>query len=492
MPKRVRAPNCTHVDMDRVFGHDLQCHVCGRSPSIGFLYECKQDRDVVTLLDLLSPQVDKIKSCKSSLRHELEAIGLSESVILTAEKGHYTDEQLEKLKDLKLELNEIILMMEEASQANDFVSKLTAMARTPYATDGTYNSVPTKKSLGCIFRACHTCRPYYRDRLYISFEGVVNAEFPPMTRDDIQRLPTKSAKIMSTIGTKTYTLPSSMTLDTMPSTIPTLTSFATSADAPYPPPSTASTSSSLTFKTTQTDIEEISAQRRPRRRFYKMGRRSSADIARDLSRTTALFTPQGLKTAVQGIFRPGRESSSEGSNITLPLARTGTVREDLGDESMGEFDLGALRRVRKQRSATNSATEPTRAASRTWVYTLLVLSIASLEATVLAPQTPSSPSTLSPPTRVARSRSTALPSRKKRLRLILRILWPLKSPWRRSLARMLRLGRLVAVAWMRRMKISGYRASWRKCEKEAKVTTGDWHANETRQGCGNSKRLHLG
>ncbi|CAA9959703.1 hypothetical protein PTMSG1_03113 [Pyrenophora teres f. maculata] len=349
MPKRVRAPNCTHVDMDRVFGHDLQCHVCGRSPSIGFLYECKQDRDVVTLLDLLSPQVDKIKSCKSSLRHELEAIGLSESVILTAEKGHYTDEQLEKLKDLKLELNEIILMMEEASQANDFVSKLTAMARTPYATDGTYNSVPTKKSLGCIFRACHTCRPYYRDRLYISFEGVVNAEFPPMTRDDIQRLPTKSAKIMSTIGTKTYTLPSSMTLDTMPSTIPTLTSFATSADAPYPPPSTASTSSSLTFKTTQTDIEEISAQRRPRRRFYKMGRRSSADIARDLSRTTALFTPQGLKTAVQGIFRPGRESSSEGSNITLPLARTGTVREDLGDESMGEFDLGALRRVRKQK-----------------------------------------------------------------------------------------------------------------------------------------------
>ncbi|KAA8618586.1 hypothetical protein PtrSN002B_008369 [Pyrenophora tritici-repentis] len=349
MPKRVRAPNCTHVDMDRVFGHDLQCQVCGRSPSIGFLYECKQDRDFVNLVDLLSPQVDKIKPCKSSLRQELEAIGLSESIILTAEKGHYTDKQLEKLKNLKLELNEIISMTEEASQVNDFVSKLTAMVRTPYATDGTYNSVPTKKSLGCTFRACHTCRPYYRDRVYISFVGVVNAEFSPMTREDIQRLPTKSAKIMSTIGTKTYKLPSSMTLDTMPSTIPTLTSFATSADVPYPPPSTASTSSSLTFKTTQTDIEEISAQRRPRRRFYKMGRRSSADIARDLSRTTAFFTPQGLKTAVQGIFRPGRESSSEGSNITLPLARTGTVREDLGDESMGEFDLGALRRVRKQK-----------------------------------------------------------------------------------------------------------------------------------------------
>jgi len=170
-----------------------------------------------------------------------------------------------------------------------------------------------------------------------------------MTRDDMEQLPTKSADIMRTIGIKAYPLPSSMTLDTMPSTIPTLTSFATSAHVPYSAPSTASTSSSLTFKTTQTDIEEISAQRRPRRRFYKMGRRSSADIARDLSRTTPLFTPQGLKTAVQGIFRPGRESSSDGSNITLPLARTGTVREDLGNESMGEFDLGALRRVRKQK-----------------------------------------------------------------------------------------------------------------------------------------------
>ena len=144
MGKRMRAPNCTHVDMDRVFGHDLQCHVCGRSPSIGFLYECKQDRDTETLSESMSSHVDKIEPCKSSLRQELEAIGLSKSIILTAENGHYTDEQLEKLKELKLELNDIISMREEASQANDFVSRLTAMARTPCTTDGTYNSMPVK------------------------------------------------------------------------------------------------------------------------------------------------------------------------------------------------------------------------------------------------------------------------------------------------------------------------------------------------------------
>jgi hypothetical protein len=80
-----------------------------------------------------------------------------------------------------------------------------------------------------------------------------------------------------------------------------------------------------------------------------MGRRSSVDIARSLSHRSSLLTPQGLKSAVQGIFRPGRESSSEGSNITLPLPRTGTVRDETGSPSVGEFDLGALRRVRKQK-----------------------------------------------------------------------------------------------------------------------------------------------
>ena len=170
-----------------------------------------------------------------------------------------------------------------------------------------------------------------------------------MTREDIEKLPVKSAQVMRTIDTRARPLPSSMTLGTTPSTLPTSNSLATSTDAPHTASSNTTDSSELTFKTTQTDIEEISAQRRPRRRFYRMGRRSSGDIARDISRGTSLLTPQGLKSAVQGIFRPGRESSSSGSNITLPLARTGTVRDETGANSVGEFDIGALRRVKKQK-----------------------------------------------------------------------------------------------------------------------------------------------
>jgi hypothetical protein len=97
MPKRVRAsraPNCTHIEMDRVYGRDQQCGNCGRFPSIGFLYECKQDCETEALCDLLSAEnEDPIEPAKSKVRLGLERAGLSESVILTAEKGHYTEAQ---------------------------------------------------------------------------------------------------------------------------------------------------------------------------------------------------------------------------------------------------------------------------------------------------------------------------------------------------------------------------------------------------------------
>ena len=370
MGKRLRVPNCTHLDMDRVFGQEQHCGVCGRSPSIGFLYECRQDCEPRLLRTLLARDQDSIEPVKSALRQELEKIGLGESIIITAESGHYTDKQLNKLKGLKLELQQVILDTQQAAQASDVVSRLTAaMAKAPYSTDGAFNSMPDmnavssfwcievskqttnqpQKPMGCNVRACHTCRPYYRERMYISFQAVLNAEFPPITREDMEELPIKSAHIMRTIGTRAQPLPSSTTLGTSPSTLPNSNSFATSAGSPLTASSNTTDSSEATFKTTQTDVDEISAQRRPRRRFYKMGRRSSVDIARSLSRGSSLLTPQGLKSAVQGIFRPGRESSSEGSNITLPLPRTGTVRDNTGSPPVGEFDLGALRRVRKQK-----------------------------------------------------------------------------------------------------------------------------------------------
>ena len=86
MPKRVRTPNCTHVDMDRIYGQHQQCFVCGREPSIGFLYECRQDCSSRSLQEFHSQE--DFNCLKSPLRTELEAAGLSESVIQSAERGH--------------------------------------------------------------------------------------------------------------------------------------------------------------------------------------------------------------------------------------------------------------------------------------------------------------------------------------------------------------------------------------------------------------------
>jgi hypothetical protein len=166
-----------------------------------------------------------------------------------------------------------------------------------------------------------------------------------VTRDDIDALPTKSAQIIKKIGNITHCFPSFST------SLPASTSLATSVDAPPTATTNTSSASDLTFKTTQTDLEAISAQRRPRRRFYKIGHRNSSDIARDLSRqpTRDRLSRQGLRAAFQGIFCSNRDSSSSGSNITLPFPRTGTVRNSSEAQDIGDFDLPALRKVRREK-----------------------------------------------------------------------------------------------------------------------------------------------
>ena len=145
--RRVRTPNCTHINMDLIYGRELQCHLCGRPPSIGFLYECRQDCDTETLRDLIVQEKDKSEPAKSDLRLELESSGMSESIILTAEGGHYTDAQLTKLKELKLELRQVIADMEQKNDINDAMARLTSVAKSPSNNDGALNSALTKDAV---------------------------------------------------------------------------------------------------------------------------------------------------------------------------------------------------------------------------------------------------------------------------------------------------------------------------------------------------------
>ncbi|KAJ4402548.1 hypothetical protein N0V91_007086 [Didymella pomorum] len=335
MPRRVRTPNCTHVDMDRIYGRDLQCYVCGREPSIGFLYECRQDYSSPSLHNLLEDQ-QEIARPKSPLRSELEEIGLSESVIRTAEHGHYSPMHLETLKAQKQDLKQIIEDTVQGSQINDMVARLAALS-APSNNDGTMNSkAKTAVSTSSLW-----------DLMEDTDE--IAADFPPVSKVEAQSLPTKSAQVIRSIEASQHSSATHVAHKESPFPTQTTITFADSTNAPHTASTTASDSSELTFKTTQTDVDELRALRRPRRRFYNIGHRSSGEIARDLSRIPPLLSRQGLKTAMQAIFHPGRDSSSSGSMITLPVPRTGTVRDSSATRPVGDFDIGALRRVRRQK-----------------------------------------------------------------------------------------------------------------------------------------------
>lgn len=135
-PKRVHSPSCTHVTMDRVFvGKGAQCFACGHAPSLGFLYECREYCSPVPHSVLSEPDViDGGGSQKSSLRRELEEIGMSESVIAAAEGGHYTTQELAQLKCSKSRLNWAVTAAIHRAQSANARAHLTG---TGGATNGT-------------------------------------------------------------------------------------------------------------------------------------------------------------------------------------------------------------------------------------------------------------------------------------------------------------------------------------------------------------------
>lgn len=314
------------------------CSVCGKVPSLGFLYECRQDCDFGSpYLGVLPDRLYGSPDFKSPLRAELEEIGLSESVIAAAEKGDYTTAQLEHLKNLKLKLNQDVANIAEACKTTYTVNKFAD-------TDGASISAFTQESFQCDFRACHTCRPFFLLRAYTSFDAVFADELKPITPDETAALPTKSANIIRGIEFR----PPSRSLPPLPSYPPSPVFSYTIHECCGMPHDRAPSESSdaLTFRTTQSDVDDINSARRHHRRFYSLGHRSSVELARDISRLP-LFSRQGLKMAFQGIFRSSRSSSSSGSNITLPMPRTGTIRQREDETPVGEFDMSALRRVQR-------------------------------------------------------------------------------------------------------------------------------------------------
>ncbi len=155
---------------------------------------------------------------------KLQSLGLSQSVIASADAGIFTTEQLEVLQKQKIHVTSVIATQERESITDDTGSSGKAGAEK--STDGTadtetdltpiaalmsirkYPEVPKRKArlrldalkAECSFQCCHTCRSYYRDRIYMSFGAVFAGEVEPLSSLDAVHLHVADARILRGIA----------------------------------------------------------------------------------------------------------------------------------------------------------------------------------------------------------------------------------------------------------------------------------------------------
>ncbi|KAF2653835.1 hypothetical protein K491DRAFT_602045, partial [Lophiostoma macrostomum CBS 122681] len=361
--RRVRTPNCTHIDMDRIYTRDQQCYVCGHTPSIGFLYVCRQDQHPLSAVSIEHVSAEEHHDCvQSELHQSLVASGLSASVIETAKRGIYTDDQLQKLKRQRSELKQAIQDVVVGNQINAMAAQLASPTTQGTSnTDGTSSSLLEKEQLipTCTFRACHTCRPYYRDRVYASIPSVISNQQRPLTPEDASVLPTKNSRILRKIGLLPNPVPAAHPPDNeplSPSTLPTSTD-GTGTGTGDTGNITPSRASILTFRTTQTDLSTVQRLSNPRKRFYSLGSKSSRSMPGSLSGAPSVT--RKLKFAIRGFFNTRADSpsiQSESTNNTVLLPGPGTTRDHTagkpGDKT-GNLEIGSSRRIRRQKDSAD-------------------------------------------------------------------------------------------------------------------------------------------
>ncbi|KAF2104414.1 hypothetical protein NA57DRAFT_51241 [Rhizodiscina lignyota] len=356
MRRVVTRPNCTHIVMMRAYG-TLACHICGRVPDFGWLYVCQQDQQAVQTPhpndsdasssgglysikeDLQLTDLRKATDCP--IVFEMVALGFSRSVVENARNGLYTAEQLQILVTQKKRMWETLHAQEAMRNVNDALmfamsgnfkpTPTSAFARS-MSSPGRRSSVrkesPARYRLRnnrsqaaqCTFQVCHGCRPYYIDRCFTSFEAVFAAEEEPITETESRLLPVRDVGILRKIGLRVprISISNSSGLSTI-STMPTQ-SISSEEYEIYDEPR--AIAEDLSFA-------DLSSRRNV----------ASAKGGLSSSRTQ-------LKRTLSDILRDKRlSSSSDQSNVTLPLEGTGALR-DL-DECAEDFDISLFRKINR-------------------------------------------------------------------------------------------------------------------------------------------------
>lgn len=213
--------------MDKVFGTDYQCQVCGRVPSLGWIYVCSQD-SALSYADVKARK--KLRKIVNRIApNELDLLGFDKSVVKAAAEGFYTDKQLETLKSQKAKVKAVIeatqrekerLKSKNGVHADALAARLTRI-------DESANSEPDERKMTlvgdkkaqakaktrftgkinqpCEWRVCHTCRPFSRDRSFISFEAAFAEDVPQVAQWMPEFMPVASAELLRNMDWERHT-----------------------------------------------------------------------------------------------------------------------------------------------------------------------------------------------------------------------------------------------------------------------------------------------
>ncbi|KAF2425719.1 hypothetical protein EJ08DRAFT_700264 [Tothia fuscella] len=195
-PRRSPIPraNCTHTIMD-VVHTEAPCDFCGRTSRFGWLYQCQQDAD---RQNSTKEQLNELKSLvvapnpDLTIEEELEAIGMSKSVIRQFKQGVYTPDQIARLIEQKLNLHKVIAAQLELERepwngrpvTPTVATRADARRESLSMIHKTGNLRRKSPSMSrCSTKACQLCRPYFRERTFMSFGSVFTDDVEMLKSD---------------------------------------------------------------------------------------------------------------------------------------------------------------------------------------------------------------------------------------------------------------------------------------------------------------------
>lgn len=217
-------PSCTHMQVERLHG-PYSCDACHRPSPLGWVYLCTQDFRPEATTDIASP-VDSFMDSSSPAVNmdELRALEMSKSITTQIQAGGYTPEQIEIIKAQKVHVHKVLaetVLAGESSNVSDMASPNPAEAEeqakdeeeveepSVSEDDDAVDKITRLVSVArlstspiCTFKTCHSCRPYFRDRLFTSIEAVLNGEERSIDEFEMRSLHTMRADITRGIGLK--------------------------------------------------------------------------------------------------------------------------------------------------------------------------------------------------------------------------------------------------------------------------------------------------